>query len=126
MTIPRSSTLSWARGVVADVAHHDARTVRLACKVIVRRGEPDERAEADQLRRLVQPGTLLPRSGRGHRLADAPRDQADAPELLPEPAPDALNGRRCADCFQQIATDGAGHTATCIYEGQPEAFPRCA
>ena len=109
------SLIAWARGVVADIAHHDARTVRRACAVLVRRGDEDEQAQADQLLRMMQPDVSIPR----------PRDRRAAPEQLPEPAPGAPHGRRCVDCFQQIATDGAEHAATCIYEGQSQAFPRC-
>lgn len=119
------SRLSWARGVLADVAHHDARTVRRACAVLVRRGDEDEQAEADQLLRIMQPDVSTPLLRHDQQVAGAPRNRIDAPERLAEPAPGAPQGRRCADCFQQIATDGAGHAATCIYEGQPEAFPRC-
>ena len=119
------SRLSWARGVVADVAHHDVKTVRLACAVLVRRGDEDEQTEADQLLRMMQPDVSIPLLRHNQQVAGAPRDQMDASEQLAEPAPGAPQGRRCADCFQQIATDGAGHSATCIYEGQPAAFPRC-
>jgi hypothetical protein len=87
MALLGRSRLNWARGVVADAAHHDATTVRQACAVLVRRGDKDEQTEADQLQRMMQPDVSIPSCGQ--QIAGAPRDQMDASEQLLEPAPSA-------------------------------------
>jgi hypothetical protein len=106
---------------VADIAHHDERTVRRACAILAREGDAVERADARELLCLLDT-----RAREVAVIGPAPRNAALVPERTRSGTePDDPLVRRCADCFQLIAPDGSGHTSTCVYEGQPEAFPRC-
>lgn len=71
----RPSQLAWARGIVADVAHHDARSIRRACAVLVRDGDDQERSEARELVRL-----LAARASEAAGVDRAPRDASLTPE----------------------------------------------
>ncbi len=121
MALHRPSLSAWARGVVADIAQHDESTIRRACVILARDGDAEESADAGELLRLLD--------ARVREVAvtgPAPRNAALVPARIRSgPEPDDPLVRRCADCFQLIAPDGSGHTSTCVYEGQPEVFPRC-
>lgn len=121
MALHRLSLPAWARGVVADIAHHNERTIHRACVILARDGDAVERADARELLRLLD--------ARAREVAvtgPAPRNAALVPARTRSgPEPDDPMVRRCADCFRLIAPDGSGHTSTCVYEGQPQAFPRC-
>ena len=121
MALHRPSLPAWARGVVADIAHHDERTIRRACAILARDGDAEESADAGELLRLLD--------ARARELAvlgPAPRNAALVPARTRSgPEPDDPLVRRCADCFRIIAPNGSGHACTCVYDGQREAFPRC-
>ena len=54
---PKLERLDTARGTLADVAHHTAREVQAACRLVLELGDdPEERAEAEGLLSFLSRG----------------------------------------------------------------------